>query len=144
LTGVQIRYNFMAECIFCKIVAGEIPAAKIYETNSVLVFLDIHPVSKGHALVVPKEHFDDMISATDEIVKDVFTTGKKVMLAMKEALDADYVAVSVVGIDVSHFHIHLIPRYYEDNLENFWPQGKYEEWEIEKYADKIKDLLKQI
>jgi len=112
-------------CIFCKIIAGEIPATKILENDKVFAFLDIRPVNPGHVLVIPKAHHEMMTGTPDELVSEVFITAKKIMTAIKQALRADYVAVSVVGTEVPHFHVHLIPRYFRDNMEAFWPTKEY-------------------
>lgn len=131
----------MSDCIFCKIVAGEIPAAKVYEDEDFLAFLDINPVNFGHTLVIPKKHYENILATPDEVVFQAFLVVKKIMPAIKDSLAADFVAVSIVGIDVPHFHIHLIPRYLNDGLENFWPTKKYPADEIEKVARKIKEVL---
>jgi len=129
------------DCIFCKIIANEIPCAKIYEDDKVISFLDINPVNKGHVLVIPKEHHQMMVDTPDELVAYIFTKAKELMKVIKKAVEADFVIVSVVGIDVPHFHVHLVPRYNDDGLTNFWPTKKYEEGEIEEYAEKIKNEL---
>lgn len=131
----------MSDCIFCKIVAGEIPAAKIYEDDKVLVFLDIKPVTPGHALLIPKEHHQMMTDTPDDLLAYCFTKSKELMIRIKETMGADFVVVSVVGIDVPHFHIHLIPRKHGDGLANFWPTTEYKEGEMEKIAEKIKANL---
>lgn len=107
------------DCLFCKIIAGQIPSHKIYETDRVYAFLDIGPVSKGHTLVVPKEHAENlsMGSAEDalELMKVIYLLGKKITsalgatgynLGMNHGLDA--------GQDVLHTHLHLMPRYTND------------------------------
>ncbi len=129
------------DCIFCKIVAGEIPAAKLYEDDKLLAFLDINPVNKGHTLIIPKSHHQMMVDTPDELVSDIFTKAKKLMAGIKDSLNADFVAVSVVGVDVPHFHVHLVPRYYDDGLANWWPTKKYDEGEMEQYVVKIKKEL---
>lgn len=131
----------MDECVFCKIIKGEIPAAKIYEDDNILAFLDIKPVNHGHMLVIPKKHYEKMEVAPDETVADVFIGAKKLMKAIKEAMLADFVALSVVGIDVPHFHIHLIPRYFNDKMPVFWPRKEYKDGEKETVAEKIKKSL---
>ena len=131
----------MENCIFCKIVAGEIPAEKIYEDDKVLVFLDINPVTYGHALLIPKEHHPMMTDLSDELLAYCFTKSKELMIKIKQALNADFVVLSVVGIDVPHFHIHLLPRKHNDGLANFWPTIKYAEGEMQKTAEKIKNNL---
>jgi histidine triad (HIT) family protein len=125
------------DCVFCKIIAGEIPAAKIYEDEKVLAFLDINPVTPGHTLLIPKEHHQMMTDMPDELLGICFAKAKELMIKIKQGLEADFVAVSVVGIDVPHFHIHLIPRKMNDGLANFWPTTKYKEGEMEKVAEKI-------
>ncbi|OGY47032.1 MAG: hypothetical protein A3J62_03350 [Candidatus Buchananbacteria bacterium RIFCSPHIGHO2_02_FULL_38_8] len=128
----------MSDCIFCKIITGEIPAAKVYEDDKVLAFLDINPVNKGHILLIPKEHYQMMVDTPDELVAYIFTKSKELMKAIEKAVEADYVVVSVVGLDVPHFHVHLVPRYKDDGLTGFWPTKKYEEGEMEEYVEKFK------
>jgi histidine triad (HIT) family protein len=124
-------------CIFCKIIAGQIPAAKIYEDEKCLAFLDINPVSSGHVLLIPKEHYQMMPDTPDELVAYLFVRAKDLMLKIKKAMQADYVALSVVGVDVPHFHIHLVPRRHDDGLANFWPTKQYAEGEMAEVAEKI-------
>ena len=131
----------MNECVFCKIVKKEIPANKIYEDDEVLAFLDIKPVNFGHTLVIPKKHYEKMENTPDDTLSVVFANAKKLMEAVKEAMSADFVALSVIGIDVPHFHIHLIPRYFNDNMPIFWPRKEYKNGEKEKIAEKIKNEL---
>ncbi|KKQ57538.1 MAG: Histidine triad (HIT) protein [Parcubacteria group bacterium GW2011_GWA2_38_13] len=108
-------------CIFCKIVSGEIPCAKVYEDEKILAFLDIKPVNLGHVLVIPKEHYANMLETPHDIIAGIFQKSKELMISIKTAMSADFVVLSVVGIDVPHFHIHLLPRYSSDGLHNFWP-----------------------
>jgi len=131
----------MNECIFCKIVAGDIPAAKIFEDDKILVFLDINPVNKGHLLIIPKDHHQMMVDTPDELVAYIFVKAKELMKVIQKAVAADFVIVSVVGIDVPHFHVHLVPRYKDDGLDNWWPTKKYEEGEVEEYSAQIKQAL---
>ena len=97
-------------CIFCKIVTGAIPSNKEYEDELFLGFLDIQPVEKGHTLLIPKNHYEWMVDAPDEIVAQIFVTAKNLIQEMKEKFSCDYVEIKVIGKDVPHFHIHLIPR----------------------------------
>lgn len=129
----------MYNCIFCKIIAGEIPASKIYEDNSFLAFLDINPVSKGHSLIIPKIHIKWMHEANDKLIEKSFVLTKKIMKNMKEKLPCDYVQVSIVGKDVPHFHIHLIPRFLNEDVKlNDRPHIDYESaQEIEEIKNKI-------
>jgi len=121
----------MENCIFCKIIKGEIPCSKVYEDKAFLAFLDIQPVSDGHILIIPKEHIIWMQEASDETISEIFKLTKKLMLAVKNGIKCDYVQVSIVGKDVPHFHIHLIPRYFGDNLPQF-PVKKYKDIESSK------------
>jgi histidine triad (HIT) family protein len=109
----------MDDCIFCKIINKEIPVDKVYEDDNFLAFLDIQPVSSGHMLIIPKKHTIWMQEAEDETIAEIFKLAKKLMLAIKKGLRCDYIQVSVAGTDVPHFHIHLIPRYFNDNLPKF-------------------------
>ena len=133
----------MDDCIFCKIVKGEIPCHKIYEDEKILAFLDIKPVNPGHALVIPKEHYQWFWDVPDNVLTDLMIKSKKITTAIKEAVKADFVVLSVVGIDVPHFHLHLIPRYFDDGLANFWPTKKYEEGQEKEYSEKIKKALEK-
>lgn len=130
----------METCIFCKIAKNEIPSSKIYENDKFLVFLDIKPVSNGHLLIIPKEHVVWMQEATDELISEIFKLTKKMMLALKNSLRCDYIQESVVGNEVPHFHIHLMPRYYGDNFRNF-PTKEYKDKEAEKIKEKIIQAL---
>jgi len=130
----------MENCIFCKIGKGEIPCDKVYEDKDFLVFLDIKPVSHGHILIIPKKHFTWMQEADDEIISEIFKLTKKMMLALKKGLPCDYVQESVVGNEIPHFHIHLIPRHHGDNFRNF-PTKEYGEGEEKKIIEKITQAL---
>ncbi len=135
----------MQSCIFCKIVAGEIPSAKVYETDKVLAFLDISPVSKGHALVIPRQHFATAMDLPDGLLQEIIVVVKKVAKAVMEATGAGGVNLAlsnheIAGQTVPHAHFHVIPRHAGDGLRH-WPQGKYAEGEMKEYAEKIKVQL---
>lgn len=135
----------MNDCIFCKIVAGEIPAAKIYEDNETLAFLDIAPVSQGHVLIVAKKHFANMEEIDEQILCSLIKTVKKIGQAMKMGLGITGYNIQVnndpiAGQIIPHIHFHIIPRTEGDGLK-LWPQGKYAEGEAEKIAEKIKNNL---
>ena len=130
----------MTDCIFCKIAKGEIPSSKIYEDKEFLAFLDINPVTNGHLMVIPKKHFVWMQEADDETIAGIFKVCKKIMLVLKKGLGCDYVHVSVVGKDVPHFHIHLMPRYLDDSFAS-WPTKKYKDGAKEEVAQKITQAL---
>ncbi len=120
------------ECIFCKIVAGEIPAATIYEDDHVLAFLDIGPVHKGHTLVIPKQHALTMDACAPETLAAIGSvlgrTAKAVVAAT--ACDAYNCLCNngrAAGQLVDHVHFHIIPRFKDDKLFKPWPAGQYEE-----------------
>ena len=106
-------------CIFCKIAAGDIPSATIYEDNDFRVILDIEPASKGHALILPKEHYANLYELSDELAAKALIVAKKVITKMTGILGCDGYNVvqnngEAAGQTVFHFHIHLIPRYKDD------------------------------
>lgn len=125
-------------CVFCKIVTGEMPSAKVYEDEKVLAFLDISPVNKGHTLIIPKDHHHMITDTPDDLVEYIFVKAKNISHGIKKAFKADYVALSVVGIDVPHFHVHLVPRFDDDGLANWWPTQEYGEGEMDEYAEKLR------
>lgn len=129
------------DCVFCKIVKGELPAEKIYEDKDILAFLDINPVNYGHALIFTKEHYQWMYDVPDDLIGKIFVKTKKLMKKIKDAMKADFVRVVVVGLHVPHFHIHLIPSYLNDGTNNFWPTKKYGKGEEKKTADKLRKEL---
>ncbi len=115
-------------CIFCKIANGEIPSATIYEDEEFRVILDLSPASKGHALILPKEHYANLFELDDEKAGKVLVVAKKVITKMKEILNCDgYNLVQnngeAAGQTVNHFHLHLIPRYEGDNVGLQWNPG---------------------
>lgn len=128
-------------CIFCKIVSGEIPSAKVYEDAVVLAFLDIKPVNPGHVLVIPKAHYANILETPDEMVAYIFQKSKALMKSIKAAMEADFVVLSIVGMDVPHFHIHLLPRYHSDGLAGWWPTKEYGDGEMNGVVEKIRKEL---
>lgn len=107
------------DCIFCKIINGEIPSYTIYEDEIVKVFLDISPVSNGHALVIPKKHFENMYDIDLETQKHIEEVSKKVGEMLKEKLGCTGISRfqnNEHGQDVKHYHMHIIPRYDNDKL----------------------------
>ena len=110
------------DCIFCKIVKKEIDSAKVYEDENVFVFLDINPVSKGHCLVIPKKHFENIFDINDNILQKVSLAGKNIAEKLKVRLRADGINFlqsndEVAGQVIFHFHLHVIPRYENDGLK---------------------------
>lgn len=99
----------MAESIFTKIIKGEIPAYKVYEDEKVLAFLDIHPKTPGHTLVIPKKEVEFVWDLDDDSYQQVMTVAKKVANRIKEVLQPKYVGEMVFGTDVPHAHVHVFP-----------------------------------
>ena len=131
-------------CIFCKIAAGEIPSATLYEDDDFRVIMDIEPASKGHALILPKKHFANLYEIDDERASKVLLLAKKMATKMQKALNCDGLNVvqnngEVAGQTVFHFHMHLIPRYEEDGQKIAW---KPQEVPAEELAA-LKELLKE-
>tara|TARA_Y100000310_G_scaffold345764_1_gene469574 strand:+ start:8787 stop:9200 length:414 start_codon:yes stop_codon:yes gene_type:complete len=136
----------MDNCIFCKIIAGEIPCTKVYENDNVISFLDIMPANKGHCLVIPKKHSETLIETEDAILNDIIQVTKKVAKAISLSLgNKSYNIIQnngkASGQVVNHIHFHIIPRFAKDGLKLSLGHKKYSGDEITKYADKIKKFL---
>jgi len=99
----------MQDSIFTQIIKGQIPCHKIYEDDKTLAFLDIHPIQPGHTLVIPKKQVEFVWDMEDEEYQAVMATAKKVALHMRAVLGTPYIGSQVVGVDVPHAHVHLIP-----------------------------------
>jgi len=117
-----------SECIFCKIVAGEVPATKIAEDEHSLAFMDINPGTRGHALVIPKAHSADLLEIPEDDLARVTAMAKEIARRAKERLGADGVnLVNSCGADawqtVFHFHMHVLPRYKDDTVKLPWMPG---------------------
>jgi len=105
----------MEDCIFCKIVAGDIPCVKIYENDRVLSFADVNPISSGHTLIIPKGHFENIFEITDDDLAAIHMASRKIANAMKKILHPAGIALLQLngrGVNqvVMHYHLHLIPR----------------------------------
>lgn len=99
----------MADSLFTKIITGEIPSHKVYEDEHTYAFLDIHPIAKGHTLVVPKKEVEFIWDLDDETYQQLQLAAKKIALRLRSVLNVPYVGVQVIGVDVPHAHIHLVP-----------------------------------
>ena len=133
-------------CIFCKISAGEIPSATLYEDDDFRVILDLGPASKGHALILPKKHYANLYEIPDETAGAAMVLAKKVGTAMKEALGCAGLNVvqnngEAAGQTVFHFHMHLIPRYEKDQVGLSWTPGTLTDEVKEEVLDKVKKIL---
>ena len=116
-------------CIFCKIANGEIPSTTLYEDEEFRVILDLGPATRGHALLLPKNHFANLFELDDETAQKAILVAKKMAGKMKDALGADGFNLvqnngEAAGQTVFHFHMHLIPRYENDNAGILWEPGE--------------------
>ncbi|MBI5401042.1 MAG: HIT domain-containing protein [Candidatus Yonathbacteria bacterium] len=132
----------MTDCLFCKIIAGEITSTKVYEDDIALAFLDIHPVNIGHTLVIPKAHHTNLYDTPDATIAHMITVVKKLSIAVKSALSADGVNVEinndpVAGQIIFHAHIHIIPRFEGDGFTHWHGARDYREGEDIEVAQKI-------
>jgi histidine triad (HIT) family protein len=133
------------DCIFCKIVNGELKSFQVYEDEHTLAFLDISPVNYGHTLVIPKKHFENLEAITEEELSLLANTVKKVGLAIIKGLGVEGYNVqvnngSVAGQIIPHLHFHITPRTEGDSLE-LWTHGKYADGESAEAMEKIKKEL---
>lgn len=128
--------------IFTKIVNGEIPAYKVAEDEKFLAFLDISPVAKGHTLVIPKKEVDDLFDLEDELYSGLQLFAKKVASGLKKAVPCIKVGMLVLGLEVPHAHIHLIPMQSEADVLNFSQKIKMTEEEFVALSKKIAQEIK--
>ena len=134
------------DCIFCKMVAGQIPVAKIYEDEIILAFLDIGPISDGHALVIPKQHFEKLHDCPPELLGEVASRLGKIADAVTGAVNSDGYNLlcnngTAAGQLIEHLHFHIIPRNIGDGVFDRWPAYKYPEGKIEAIAASISKNL---
>ena len=128
------------DCIFCKIANGEIPSATLYEDENFRVILDLGPASKGHALILPKSHAANIYELSDEMAAKAMILAKKMATAMTAALKCDGFNIvqnngEAAGQTVFHLHLHVIPRYKDDNIGITWTPGSDTD---ENFADTAK------
>lgn len=124
------------DCLFCRIANGEIPSKTLYEDEGFRVILDLGPATKGHALILPKEHATDLFELSDETASRVLVLAKKMAAKMKEKLHCDGLNLvqnngKAAGQTVSHFHLHMIPRYLNDGQNINWVPGECTQDELE-------------
>lgn len=137
----------MGECIFCKIVAGEIPAVRIYEDELVLAFLDISPINFGHTLVIPKAHAESIAMVPEATAGRMLRIGARLGVAMKRELEADGFNLhlsdgTAAGQVVMHAHLHVVPRGAEDGFHWNWRHLTYSDDEVRRaIAEKLKKRL---
>ena len=126
----------MDNCIFCKIISGEIPSAVIFENDEFKVILDRFPASKGHVLIIPKKHFDNIFDIEPELGGRLFTLAVRMAGIVKKATGAENMNIiqnngPLAGQTVNHFHLHIIPRYENDSISVKWSQLQLTDDEIE-------------
>lgn len=130
------------DCIFCKIANGSIPSKTLYEDDDFRVILDLGPATKGHALILPKNHAADIYELSDEAAAKVFVLAKKMALRMTEKLKCDGFNIvqnngEAAGQTVRHFHLHLIPRYKDDGQKILWKPTEPSQEELEEIKKQI-------
>jgi histidine triad (HIT) family protein len=135
------------DCIFCKIVAGEIPAVKVLDEDKVLAFMDINPASRGHMLVIPKSHAENIFEISEADLSAVMDAVKRCAVAVKEAVGAEGITVLQLNGKASdqlvpHLHVHIMPRWENDGMSvSQWDMGKGDPEELEKLARELKQHI---
>jgi len=127
--------------IFSKIIAGEIPCYKIAEDSRFFAFLDINPLAEGHTLVIPKQETDYLFDLDDDLYRDLFLFAKKIAEAIKKTIPCKKVGIAVVGLEVAHAHIHLVPLNDLYDLDFKKTKLKLSKEEFEQIAERIKQEL---
>lgn len=125
------------DCVFCKIIKGDIPSYTIYEDEIVKVILDINPVNNGHMLIIPKTHYVNLMDIDDFVLGHIMNISKELYKKYKDKLNMDGLSITQnndYGQEVKHYHLHLIPRYENDNIEFIKPKN----------LDKVEDVYKKM
>ena len=136
-----------ANCLFCRIVAGESPSTRVYEDADTLAFMDIGPIIKGHTLVIPKKHYDPITQTPEDVLAKVMVVVRKIAQAQVNGLKADGVNVlnangEAAGQQVPHIHFHVVPRFKTDGHHWNWAAKKYDSLdEMKKMAEEIRKAL---
>jgi len=135
-----------SDCIFCKIIAGEIPCISLWEDQETLAFMDINPANPGHALVIPKQHWQDVYTIPDEAIGSVAATARRIATAVRTALTPD--GINLVQANgpgaaqsVFHFHMHVLPRYSGDELKLNWRLKLGDMDQLKPISERIKAVL---
>lgn len=131
------------KCIFCKLANGEIPTATLYEDEDFRVILDASPAAKGHALIIPKEHYANLYELDDELAAKVLVLAKKMITKLTEVLGCDGYNIvqnngEAAGQTVYHFHLHMIPRYKDDGVGIGWKMGELVDEDKEELLAKMR------
>ena len=132
----------MSNCIFCRIIAGEIPSVKLYEDDLVYAFLDIAPINFGHALVIPKAHCESASTIPEATAGRMMKVGSRIGIALKRALDYDAYNLHLAdgkaaGQVVMHAHLHVVPRGVDDDFRWNWRQLQYQDGAASELAEKV-------
>jgi histidine triad (HIT) family protein len=136
----------MSDCVFCKIVDGQIPSTKVHEDRLTLTFMDIGEVNPGHVLVAVKPHVENIFGLDDTLAAAVFQTAARVARAVKKAYSPEGVTLyqangAAAGQTVFHFHLHLVPRYEKDGMHLTWPTKNPPREQLEANAAKLRAAL---
>lgn len=136
----------MDDCIFCKIAKGEIPSSCVYEDEAFKVILDLNQSMKGHMLVIPKAHYENLFDLPEEIARDAMSLGQKAARAAKKALGCEGMNLlqnngEIAGQSVMHFHLHVLPREKGDAAFPLWPDRSLSGDEMKQIALSIKESL---
>jgi histidine triad (HIT) family protein len=136
----------MTDCIFCKIVAGEIPAEKLYENDYAIAVLDINPIHFGHALIIPKQHCNDFLDLPDDTYHSILQAARIVTEALVQSLKLEGYNLfsnngTIAGQSVFHFHLHITPRYHNDNIRFVLNLKKYSDGEMNHYGAMIRKFI---
>ena len=136
----------MSDCIFCKIIEGEIPSTTVYEDDDVKAILDVNPAARGHVIVLPKTHAENIFSIPDEDLKKTICVAKKIASAVKKAYNCDGVNIlqnngEAAGQSVFHFHLHVIPRKKGDAAVGLWVPGSTTPEEMQETKEMIAAVL---
>ncbi|VVB66195.1 HIT domain protein [Candidatus Gugararchaeum adminiculabundum] len=146
-----IKGDWMADekdCLFCKIVRGEVPSCKVYEDEHFIAFLDLYPANKGHTLVAPKKHATGLLEIPPKEAERLVDVVQKVARSVKNATKADGFNVlmndgKAAGQIIFHVHFHVMPRYGDDKMRIGWERQIYKEGEMEEYRRKIAGGIKK-
>jgi histidine triad (HIT) family protein len=135
----------MSACVFCQIVAGEVPGHVVLETDDLMAFLDTRPVFRGHVLLVPRKHVETLPDLPAELRDPFVAAAPRIATGVKDAFGAQgsFVAINnTVSQSVPHLHLHVVPRTKGDGLRGFfWPRTKYADGEAAAYASKLRDAM---
>lgn len=132
------------DCIFCKIIKGDIPSRTVYEDDDYKAILDVSPASRGHVIILPKNHVANVFEADEEVYAGAMKVAKKIAAALKKVFNCDGINIlqnngEVAGQTVFHLHVHVIPRYKDDTVNITWKQ--HDDFDLDKVFEEIKKEL---